>query len=111
MAKLKKRPLLNSSRDIDNPEFDNWWNITEFEKEKIKIQIKKNKEKKKGIVRSLKDWGNMVEFWYAIRNNLFHAGKDPSVLRDQFLVEHAFKTLNVFMEWQLKGIGDDLKIF
>lgn len=110
IAELKRRPLLNSSKDIDNPEFGSWWNISEDEREKIKVQTKKNEKKQKGVVRSLKDWGNMVEFWYSIRNNLFHAGKDPSVLRDQFLVEHAFKTLNVFMEWQLKGI-EDLKIF
>lgn len=103
IAELKKRPLLNASKDIDNPEVDKWWNSSED-------QPKKSKENK-GVVKTTKDWINMVEFWYAVRNNIFHGGKNPNVQRDHFLVEHAFKTLRAFMEWQLKGIGSDLKIF
>ena len=40
----------------------------------------------------------MVEFWYSIRNNLFHGTKDPEVERDRKLVEFGYKTLSSLME-------------
>jgi len=103
IAELKREPLLNASRDFDDPEMDKWWNCSR--------ETMTESGTKKGIIKNTTDWTNMVEFWYAVRNNIFHGGKDPSVQRDYFLVEHAFQTLNAFMESQLKNIGDDLKIF
>ena len=46
-----------------------------------------------GVIHDLKDWENMVEFWYSIRNNLFHGAKNPQDERDQFLIENGYKTL------------------
>lgn len=91
IQELKKQPLYNSSRDYDYPEIDAWWNQSGD-------KILENDSIERGVIHSLEDWGNMVEFWYAIRNNLFHGGKNPSLKRDLFLVEHAFKTLNGFMK-------------
>gem|GEM_PF-1555662 len=84
MQELEKEPLLNSSRDIDSPEMDKWWNCNEDDPAKAR-------KWKKGKIHSWKDWMNMVEFWYSVRNNLFHGGKNPDVQRDHFLVEHAFR--------------------
>jgi len=43
----------------------------------------------------------MVEYWYSVRNNLFHGGKTPNIGRDAFLVEHAFLTLRALVENEL----------
>lgn len=90
IEELNVRPLHNSSRDFDNPEIDNWWNNPLSNENMEQTSIR-------GVIHSLRDWGNMVEFWYSVRNNLFHGGKEPNILRDQFLVEHAFRTLYPFM--------------
>ncbi len=97
IEELKRQPLYNSSRDYDHPEIDRWWNISGDELlEEAYIE--------KGVIHSLDDWGNMIEFWYGVRNNLFHGGKDPTLKRDLFLVEHAFKTLNAFMKIRITEI-------
>jgi len=56
----------------------------------------------KGKIVNLEDWDNMVEFWYLIRNNLFHGSKELNVKRDEFLVEYGYKTLNKFMDCVLE---------
>lgn len=56
----------------------------------------------KGKIVNLEDWDNMVEFWYIIRNNLFHGSKKLNVIRDEFLAKYGYKTLNVFMDWVLE---------
>jgi len=104
IKELKKEPLLNSSRDIDNSELDKWWNQSGEQ------YIAPVDAGNMGIISTVKDWPNMVEFWYSIRNNLFHGGKNPNVQRDLFLVEHAFKTLNAFMKMEIRRLGEDLKI-
>lgn len=95
ICELERQPLRNSSRDFDNPdELDQrYWTATKCPSET---------EHKSGVVYSIDDWENMVEFWYAVRNNLFHAGKDPTLERDMFLVEHAFITLHAFMKGVMK---------
>lgn len=98
MTELERAPLHNSSRDLDNPEIDRWWNSSGFEPEK-------DDKSPGGVVRSLSDWGNMVEFWYSVRNNLFHGGKNPTIRRDCFLVEHAYLTLVSFMETEISQIA------
>jgi len=98
IEELKRQPLYNSSRDYDYPEIDGWWNISgDGIDEESKIE--------KGVIHSLDDWENMIEFWYGIRNNLFHGGKDPTLKRDLFLVEHAFKTLNAFMKIRITDLS------
>ena len=109
IKELKREPLLNSSRDIDNPGLDRYWNYTE---DKLTPEGIANKPKsEEGVIHSAKDWTNMVEFWYSVRNNLFHGGKSPDVPRDHFLVKHAFFTLSVFMKIQMSDFGEDLKIY
>ena len=76
---LQFEPLMNTSYDLENPEIIRNWNG------------------KNGVIESINDWENMVEFWVSVRNNLFHGGKDPLSKRDIFLVENAFKTLNKLM--------------
>ena len=98
MTELRRTPLLNSSRDQDNPEVDIWWNSASFKPEA-------KSESQKGVIRSLSDWMNMVEFWYGVRNNLFHGGKDPAMRRDRFLVEQAYRTLAYFMEAEVRQMA------
>ena len=97
IEELEKRPLHNSSFDLDNPEIDKWWNSSEFQPNGEDYQPK-------GRVLSLEDWCNMVEFWYSVRNNLFHGGKNPNIKRDAFLVENAFLTLRPFMDLELEKL-------
>lgn len=91
---LKNKPLHNSSLDPDYPEIDQWWNSSE-------LRPNSEDDQPKGRVLSLNDWNNMVEFWYSVRNNLFHGGKNPNIKRDAFLVEHAFLTLRYLMDIEL----------
>ncbi|MDO8176720.1 MAG: hypothetical protein Q7T62_00595 [Undibacterium sp.] len=91
IRELASRPLHNSSYDLENPEIDKWWNCTESRYEDYQ-------DRAKGAVHDLADWSNMVEFWYAVRNNLFHGGKDPDVKRDEFLVSNAFLTIRRLMD-------------
>lgn len=96
LEELKKRPLHNSSLDPDYPEIDKWWNCSG-------PHPSSSETLPKGVIRSVNDWENLVEFWYGVRNNLFHGGKNPSIRRDCFLVEHAYKTLKVFMDTELNN--------
>lgn len=92
---LARAPLHNSSHDLDNPEIDRWWNSAG----EVPVM---DGASPKGMVRSITDWENMVEFWYGVRNNLFHGGKSPTIRRDCFLVEHAYLTLACFMEREIR---------
>lgn len=80
--------LGNVSGSGEEVEEIRWWNYSG----NILNQQGENQEVK-GVIHNLNDWGNMVEFWYAIRNNLFHGGKNPKDERDQLLVENGYKTL------------------
>ncbi len=95
VGELKESPLRNSSLDLDNPEIDRWWNSSGLRPNADETSLK-------GLIRSVDDWENLVEFWYSVRNNLFHGGKNPNVKRDCFLVEHAYETLKVFMDVELR---------
>ena len=96
IRELKKRPLYNNSLDLDYPELDKWWNCSG-------LQPRTDDTSPKGVIRSADDWENIVEFWYGVRNNLFHGGNNPNVERDNFLVEYAYKTLQVFMDAELES--------
>ncbi len=50
-----------------------------------------------GVLRSVEDWKNLVEFWYRVRNNLFHGHKAPEFDRDRRLVSYAYMTLERLM--------------
>ena len=98
LDELKERPLHNSSFDLDYPEIDRWWNCSDR-------QPGRGEAPGGGVIRSTDDWENMVEFWYGVRNNLFHGGKNPNQKRDHFLVAHAYETLNVFMDAEVSDLG------
>lgn len=91
---LDKTPLVNMSRNSE-PEEIAWWNCSHDD---ISQKTEVDKNKPSGVLHSFEDWENMVEFWYSIRNNLFHGYKNPSCDRDQFLVEYGYKTLQPLME-------------
>lgn len=44
------------------------------------------------------DWENLVEYWYRVRNNLFHGHKTPIYERDKRLVTFAYITLHPLMK-------------
>lgn len=94
ITELEKKPLHNSSTDPDYPEIDKWWNS-------IEDQPNLRGSTPEGRVLSLEDWPNMIEYWYSVRNNLFHGSKNPNAGRDAFLVEHAFVSLRAFVENEL----------
>ncbi|MEK6627655.1 MAG: hypothetical protein AABY53_03435 [Bdellovibrionota bacterium] len=96
IKELKCQPLYNSSRDLDYPEIDKWWNSDG--------QAPVENKLRKGVVHTIEDWTNMIEFWNGVRNNLFHGGKSPNIQRDAFLVEHAYKTISIFVSQQLKRL-------
>jgi hypothetical protein len=51
-----------------------------------------------GVIRDETDWENLVEYWYRVRNNLFHGRKRPKFDRDIVLVKYAYLTLAPLME-------------
>ncbi len=68
-----------------------WWSCSEFNCDNY---FNANK----GIINDENDFINVIEFWNYVRNNLFHAGKNPDDQRDKKLVTFAYKTLSVFFE-------------
>lgn len=91
---LDHSPLGNVSRNPEIVEEIKWWNCSH---EHLNEKTLTEKRKLKGVLYSLEDWENMIEFWYSIRNNLFHGGKDPERERDQLVVECGYKTLRELM--------------
>jgi len=76
IAELGKRSLVNvTGRD------DRYWTNTDL------------------VLRNEEDWENLVEYWYRIRNNLFHARKGPEIERDKRLVQYANLTLTPLMKY------------
>lgn len=73
-------------------------NLVDYlDKDPIKNRTRAN-EKWDGKLDDIYDWPNLVEFWFMIRNNLFHGHKGPGFVRDQKLVAYAFETLYPLME-------------
>lgn len=52
----------------------------------------------RGVVCGLDDWSNMINFWNAVRNNLFHGTKNPENPRDRFAVEYSYKTIKELVQ-------------
>jgi len=88
-SELERSPLGNVSRS-EYVEEIKWWNCSH---KNLSEKTSDEESKISGVLHSLDDWENMIEFWYSIRNNLFHGGKDPEKGRDQRLVEFGYKTL------------------
>ena len=95
---LKRARLGNVSRDLNNVEEIKWWNCSHSE---INQMTSEEEKKIKGMINGFDDWENMVEFWYSIRNNLFHGAKSPSDRRDQLVVKYGFLTLYELMRIML----------
>jgi hypothetical protein len=86
---------LGNASGLNNVEELKWWN---FSGDDLITQTTEDRSKTKGVLHSLEDWENMVEFWRAIRDNLFHGSKDPEQERDQLVIEHGYKTLKPLVE-------------
>lgn len=95
MKELHNNRLGNTSRDLFEVEEIEWWNCSH---EHVNQKSSEEVKKVSGVIHSLEDWENMVEFWYSVRNNLFHGAKNPNNPRDQFAVKYAYKTLKDLME-------------
>ena len=100
---LNRVRLGNVSRNGNGVEEIEYWNCSYND---WRSKTEEDKQKPLGVVHNLDDWENMVEFWYSIRNNLFHGGKDPQDSRDRLLIENGYKTLRPLMEIFIQ----DLKI-
>lgn len=90
IEELRETPLWNTSRHRDEPEEIKWWNCSE---PNLNAHAPQQTTNPKGTIADLNDWGNMVEFWHSIRNNLFHGTKDPQQQRNKLLLECAYRTL------------------
>ncbi len=91
---LDQTRLGNVSRNLNSVQEIKWWNCSH---NNLSEQTQEEEEKLKGVIHSLEDWENMVEFWYSIRNNLFHGAKNPENERDQFAVKYGYSTLKELM--------------
>lgn len=69
-----------------------WWDCSEFDCNNCTSITQK------GEIKDENDFINIIEFWNYVRNNLFHAGKNPDDNRDIKLVTLAYKTLSVFFD-------------
>ena len=94
-GKLDELRLGNASRNLNSVEEIKWWNCSHTN---LNAQTQEEKTKLKGVIHSLDDWENMVEFWHSIRNNLFHGAKNPENERDLFAVKYGYRTLTELME-------------
>lgn len=94
---LKQEPLRSDER---------WWNFDGFD-----INQRPQTRKRSGILNSVGDFSNLVEFWYSVRNNLFHGGKNPSLNRDKELVRFAFLTLHFFVEKVLLELKELRRVY
>jgi hypothetical protein len=75
--------------------------ISELRKQPIRNDTRPNDSHWKGsdgVMQDETDWENLVEFWYRVRNNLFHGRKAPEFKRDRDLVTYAYRTLAPLME-------------
>ncbi len=80
ISELRKQPIENDTRPNDT----NWRGGID------------------GVIRDETDWENLVEYWYRVRNNLFHGRKAPGFQRDRVLVELAYRPLAPLMEKFIK---------
>jgi|CXWL01.1.fsa_nt_gi hypothetical protein len=101
IEELKRSPLANDSRDNQRVEITDWWNCDTKNSNQKRIE---DIQLPSGVIHDLSDWRNMVEFWYSVRNNLFHGAKDPDHERDQLVVKYGFKTLRPLVELFLTEI-------
>jgi len=95
---LERVPLMDTSQGGDVEEIK-WWNCSHDNSNQMTLQ---ERTKTKGVIHSLEDWENMVEFWYSVRNNLFHGTKDPEIKRNKLLVTCGYQTLKKLVSLFIK---------
>jgi hypothetical protein len=95
IAELGRRRLGNVAVIGNEVQEIEWWNCNQLE---LNQKTQEEKEKVMGVIYDLNDWGNMVEFIYSIRNNLFHGGKNPEDERDQLLVSNGLVVLRPLVD-------------
>lgn len=71
--------------------------VVYLDKEPIR-NITRNSDPWDGKLTNIYDWENLVEYWFMVRNNLFHGHKCFGFERDKKLVEFAYKTLHPLMK-------------
>jgi hypothetical protein len=98
--KLGEAGLGNVSRDLSSVVEIKWWNCSHNDPQR---QSAEERKQRTGVIHSLNDWENMIEFWHGIRNNLFHGAKNPENERDQFAVKYGYLTLSELVEIMLDG--------
>lgn len=94
IKELNNVRLGNISRNGDGDEEIKWWN---YFYDQLNSKTTTDDKKISGVIHNTKDWENMIEFWYSIRNNLFHGGKNPQDTRDLLVIENGYKTLKPLM--------------
>jgi len=95
IAELGRRRLGNVAVAGNEVQEIEWWNCNQLE---LNQKTHEERQKIMGVIYDLNDWGNMVEFVYSIRNNLFHGGKDPEDERDQLLVSNGLIVLRPLVD-------------
>jgi hypothetical protein len=93
IKELNRSRLGVVSKNSDEVESIQYWNCSHDE-----VGQRDHECEEQGRIKDLHDWNNMVEFWHSIRNNLFHAAKDPQDERDQILIENGYKTLSPLVQ-------------
>ena len=61
-------------------------------------------------IKNDKDWNNIIEAVYTIRNNLFHGHKQYSRDRDEQLVKAGYKILYIFNKWLIENLKEEYNI-
>lgn len=100
IEELNRARLGNVSRNGIGVKEISWWNCSHNH---FDSKTDEEEQKTMGVIHGLDDWENMIEFWYSIRNNLFHGGKDPQDERDQILIKNGYETLQPLVEMFLKN--------
>jgi hypothetical protein len=100
-GEFDKIHLGNASNNLNEVGECKWWNCHQPQLGQATVEEKQNI---KGAINSLDNWSNMIEFWYIIRNNLFHGAKSPENERDLFVMEYGYKTLSKLMNLFLEDV-------
>ncbi len=90
---LKSDPITN-----DTNRHDKWWDC---DLEHCTNQVSSND----GIINSVDDFPNILEFIYRARNNLFHGKKGIDFRRDSLIVEYGFYLLNPLVDVLIESEG------
>lgn len=91
---LKSEPITNDS----NPN-DKWWDC-------ILDNCSNHVSPNDGIIESVDDFPNIIEFIYRARNNLFHGKKGINFRRDSLIVEYGFYLINPLVDVLIDSKGN-----